>query len=63
MTNEYPIRVHTPHLPIEHIWRRSADLLGLVGDLYPRIYPYACQCGALRREDGTIVEPKTIRHE
>jgi len=40
-----------------HDWYGSYNMLGLVGSLYCRIYPWACRCGALKKADGTIVEP------
>ena len=41
----------------EHEWRGSSYTLGLVGSLYPAIYPNVCiKCGALRKYDGTVVQ-------
>ncbi len=42
----------------EHVWKSSYDELGLVGNLYRWIYPFVCECGALRGADGTVHEPK-----
>ncbi len=41
-----------PELSHVHRWFDSRQIF--VGTLYPSIYPYACQCGALRKADGEI---------
>ncbi len=41
----------------EHKWLSSYHHLGLVGNLYRWIYPFVCECGALKKHDGTILEP------
>ena len=41
----------------KHKWLSSYHYLGLVGNLYRGIWPYVCECGALKKFDGTILEP------
>lgn len=46
----------------EHKWLSSYHHLVLVGNLYRWIYPFVCECGALKKHDGTILEP-TVTEE
>lgn len=39
-----------------HHWEDSR--LFFIGQLYSRIYPRYCECGAFMKVDGTIIEPK-----
>ena len=45
------------NLDHKHTWKDSRQVVGLVGDLYWRMYPWACECGALMKADRTIPEP------
>ena len=41
----------------KHTWKGSREFF--VGSLYTNIYPWYCECGAFRKEDGTVLEPST----
>lgn len=41
----------------KHNWKPSTEFF--VGSLYPSIYPWYCECGAFRKQDGTILEPSS----
>ncbi|MEK6860797.1 MAG: hypothetical protein AABY07_02390 [Nanoarchaeota archaeon] len=40
----------------KHEWYNSYDKIGLVGNLYRYIYPWACECGALKNSDLVVIE-------
>ena len=42
----------------KHEWKDSREALGLVGSLYPAIYPVACICGAIGTASGEVILPK-----
>ena len=45
----------------KHEWKSSYVEIGLIGNLYRHMWPFCCACGALKKYDGTILEPSAKR--